>query len=240
MPTDSFYPPERPAARQGLFAAVLQTHDPVRCFITTERGDEVKISLAGYRLKFGHTYYVCAEGDLTELRLVGFPSLLVRRHDSGERTKHGRAFKYVQIRVGPTGWSRFTHFGAYPRDLELEVHLADGGLQTAILPVVLERSLSLRLLLFFVFFAFLIYAFEIILEAFQESLRSVDFAKSHRVFTNPSRWVLPFLLALLAPISRCITRFAVLFGRAHELKQRFLQEWSRRSTSPEDGNSGPR
>ena len=163
------------APRQGVSLA-LSCRLPTRCYITTEKGEEVKLTLAGYTLKFCATYYVCAAGPVKVLRLVGYPNFFIRRQcETSTSVKHGEPYHYIPIRVGPHGiWDRLSHALVYPRELEAEVESEGGELRTEILPVVLHMPFTWQMLIFLVIWALAAKLLSVIIDAVSSSSFTLD------------------------------------------------------------------
>ena len=218
METEALCPPENVCREQGLSPALLP-QSPGRIAITTERGQEVPLVLTGYRLRMGGTYQLRVAGPAKEIRLVGFPRLLIRRKgEPYEIADNGVRYFCQALHVYRAGfWSMVTNLGIYPEELEVEVVLQDGRKVTESIPVVLELSFTWKIVLLLILWALLGSLYELISAALRE----------HRaeLLTSPMPWIKGFCLALFYPILTFVRRILGLGKRARELQQQFQMYW---------------
>jgi hypothetical protein len=215
METETLCPPEDSRPEQSVSPALLP-QSPGRVMITNRRRQEVPLTLAGYRLRLGATYYVCVAGPVKEIRLVGFPRMLVRRQGEPEEiTDNSGQWHRQALYVQRAGfWSMVTNLGLYPEELELEVILQDGRKVSAVLPVVLELSFTWKLVLLLILWAALGSLYEVVSAALRE--------QRVELLASPLPWIKALLLALLYPILTFVRRVWGLGKRARELQQQFL------------------
>jgi hypothetical protein len=221
METEDLRPPEKIRGEQGGPPALL-SYSPGQITLTTERGQEAPLGLAGYRLNLGTTYQLRVTGPVQEIRLVGYPSLLVRPQGEAQVvTKHGIGYHYQALRVKPMGlWGMVKNLGIYPEELEVEAILQEDSRKvTATVPVVLELGFTWRLVLLLILWALTASAWGIIWGAVRE--------RKLELFLSPEPWLGGLFLALLYPIVTFVRRVLELRRRAKELRQQFRTAWSK-------------
>ena len=187
--------------------------------MTTERGHEVPLTLAGYRLRMGATYHLRVAGPAREIRLVGHHPLLVRRQGEPQALmENGVEGFYQAIRVQPAGvGSMAWNLGIYPEVMEVEIVLRDGRKLTTSIPVLLELKFTWKIFLWLILWALLSLVAELILAALTE--------QRMELLTSPMPWIRGLCLALLSPLFTFIRRIWVLRQRAHTLEQEFRETW---------------
>lgn len=218
METEPLCPPEHVHRQPGVSPALLP-QSPGRIQLTTARGQEVPLMLAGYRLKLGSTYHLRVAGPVRELRLVGFPRLLVRRQGEPHELADDPARGHCQaLRIGRADlWSTVTSLGIHAEELEVEVVLEDGRKVAATIPVVLELSFTWKIVLLLMSWALLGSLCELGSAALRE--------QKLELLASPWPWLKGLCLALLYPASTFLRRIYVLRRRAAELQQQFQRRW---------------
>ena len=230
MDTEALFTPSNVVREQEVSPALLP-HAPDAVRITTKRGRDVPLALAGYRLHMGRTYKIRDSGSVNADRLVGFPGSLVKRQgDAIEMMDDGVRCLCQALHVSRAGfWSMVSNLGIYPDELEIEVMFDDGRKASFSLPVVLELGFTWKLVLLLILWALFLSATELMSTAFWE----------HRteLLTSPLPWIRAFGLALLYPVLTCVRRVVGLNKRARELSQQFRASWQPaepNSASPRD------
>jgi hypothetical protein len=230
MDTEALFTPGNVVREQEVSPALLP-HAPDVVRITTKRGKDVPLALAGYRLHMGRTYQIRVAGTLQAVRLVGYPGSLVKRQgDAVELTENGVRYLCQALCVSRAGfWSMVSNLGIYPDELEIEVVFDDGHKASVSLPVVLELGFTWKLVLLLILWALFLSATELLSTAFWE----------HRteLLTSPLPWIRAFGLALLYPVLTCVRRVYGLNKRARELSQQFRASWQQtapNTASPQD------
>jgi hypothetical protein len=218
METHQLRPHGAAEEREPLSPAILPG-PPTRCVVTTEKGDEATLTLAGYRLYFGTTYQIRVSGAVADAKLVGFPNHFVRLQGGPQAaSKHGQEYRCIPIRVNPPGWlERLTRHGTYPHDLEVEVTLGDGRTVPVRIPVVLQLSLTRGFILLLVLWAVTTAAVELVIGA--------TWSWNFRLLSSLWPWVWGLLLALPYPAVLLVRSFFTLWGRATELRQDYAARW---------------
>lgn len=218
MDTEALFTPSNVVREQEVSPALLP-HAPDSVRLTTQRGRDVPLALAGYRLQMGRTYQIRVSGHVDAIRLIGFPGSLVKRQgDASELTVDGVRFLCQSLHVSRAGfWSMVSNLGIYPDELELEVVFDDGRKAAVSLPVVLELSLTWKLALLLILWALFLSATQLLSTAFWE----------HRaeLLTSPLPWIRALGLALLYPVLTCVRRVYGLNQRARQLSQQFRAAW---------------
>lgn len=218
MDTEALYTPGNVVREQEVSPALLP-HAPDAMRVTTKRGKDVPLSLAGFRLHMGCIYQIRVAGTVTAIRLVGFPGALVKRQgETVELTDDGVRYLCQSLHVSRAGfWSMVSNLGIYPDELEVEVVFDDGRKASVSLPVVLELSFTWKLALLLILWALFLSATQLLSTAFWE----------HRteLLTSPLPWIRAFGLALLYPVLTCVRRVYGLNKRARELSQQFRASW---------------
>ena len=149
MQTETLFLPKKSSSEEALSPALLSATSH-RCWIATEHGGNVRLTLAGYVLHFWRSYRVCFSEPVKELRLAAYPNHFIKKQldRAGASSKHGEPFKFIPIRASYRHWLEpLTHQGNYPHELELEVVFADDRRTTVNMPIVLQMSFPLRMLL---------------------------------------------------------------------------------------------
>ena len=144
---------------------------------------------------------VAVAGPAKEIRLVGFPRLLIRRKgEPYEITDNGVRYFCQSLHVYRAGfWSMVTNLGIYPEELEVEIVLQDGRKVTESIPVVLELSFTWKIVLLLILWALLGSLYELISAALRE----------HRaeLLTSPMPWIKGFCLCCSIRFSRSCGAF---------------------------------
>jgi len=149
MQTETLYLPKSSPRDQTLSPALISASSH-RCWIATESGHAVRLSLAGYMLHFWASYRVCFSEPVKDLRLTAYPNHFIKKQSetTAASSKHNESFKYVPIRASyQHWWDSLTHHGNYPHEIELEVTFPDDRKTTVTLPIILQMRLPLRILL---------------------------------------------------------------------------------------------
>ncbi len=225
METEALCPPENVRREQGVSCALLP-QSPGRITITTARGQEVPLTLAGYRLRMGAVYHVRVAGPVKEIRLVGFPPLLVRRQGEPREIPENGSPCYCQaLEVRRARfWSMVTNLGIFPQELEVEAVLQDGRRVTAAIPVVLELSFTWKIVVLLILWALLGSAYELASAALRE--------QRPELLTSASPWIKGLGLALFYPVLTFVRRILGLRKRAGELQQQFQTHWKKPGVEP--------
>ncbi len=219
METEVLFTPEHVRTRRCEVSPALLAQSPETLSITTRRGREVPLALAGYRLRMGGTYQIRVTGPVRDIRLIGFPRLLVqRRGDPRECSDDHQQYWCLEFRVQRAGlFSMVTHLGIFPEELEIESTLLDDRKVSVCVPVVLELGFTWKIVLLLVLWAFFLSVSELISAALWD--HRVDLLRS------PAPWLRALLLAMLYPVMTLARRVYGLRKRARELQQHYQATW---------------
>lgn len=221
METEVLFTPEQMVPRQCEVSPALLAQSPETVAITTRRGRDVPLTLAGYRLPMGGIYQIRVTGPVRDVRLIGFPRLLVQRHgEPRECSDDHERYWCQEFRVYRAGlFSMITNLGIFPEELEVESTLLDGRKVSVCVPVVLELGFSWKIVLLLILWALFLSVSELISGAFW----------NHRtdLFRSPAPWLRALLLAMLYPAMTFARRIYGLRKRAGELQQHYHTVWKR-------------
>jgi hypothetical protein len=219
METEVLFTPDHVMPRLYDVSPALLAQSPESVVITTRRGREAPLALAGYRLRMGGTYQIRVTGPAREIRLIGFSRLLVQRQgEPWECSDEGVRYWCQEFRVQRAGfWSMVSSLGMYPEELEIESTLLDGRKVSSCVPVVLELGFTLKLVLLLILWAFFLSVSELISATFWD----------HRadLLSSPVPWLRALALALVYPVMTFARRIYGLKKRAAELQQHFHAIW---------------
>ncbi len=219
METEVLITPDHVMPRRCEVSPALLAQSPESVIITTRRGRAVPLALAGYRLRMGGTYQIRVTGPVRDVRLIGFPRLLVQRQgEPRECNDDGVRYWCREFRVHRASlFSMITSLGIHPEELEIESTLLDGRKVSVCVPVVLELGFTWKIVLLLALWAFVLSVSELVSAAVWD----------HRteLFQSPVPWLQALVLAMLYPVMTFVRRVHGLQKRAGELQQHFDAIW---------------
>ena len=221
LQTEELHLPDNMVRDQDMPPALLPSA-PRRILITTERGKDAPLSLAGYQLNFGRTYEIRVSQPVAGLHLAGYPSPLIKKQgDPWEATVHGQRFRCLTFSVRRLRWwNRFTQPLTYPHELEVEVAMDDGRKVLVRLPIAVQERFTWSLVILLALGMMFTFVLDVIKDAFWK--------QNLALFTSLWPWLWGLTLGLIYPVWVIVKRTQNLWQRAKELQQEFATRWAPR------------
>jgi hypothetical protein len=212
----------------------LQELTPLSCTIVDRRGRRVRLSSAGYVLRFGKSYRLrflssFREEDIAKIRIITPPAFVKVEEELREVDEQGRAIRSIPFKVSLDLWThiRKLGMGVYSDHLEVAQNFRQGitdKATTFFCPIVARPRWTVVLV------AVLLGLFFILLEKVVTGFFSPEQPSENvRIFLEPvlrvESWFWLLGIALVVWIFVNLVNLGLLYKRSRELRNLFRENY---------------